>query len=353
MSNSSNTEKLKVGIVDDSPLIRQLIQSVIEKEPNMEVVGTAENAIKAREMIKAVNPDVITLDIEMPGMNGIAFLEKIMTLRPMPVIMVSTLTTRGADITLQALEIGAIDYVPKPEKQSGSDELTTAFKNILIPKLKNVKNANIQSVKRVKTQDTNGQTKPVKTNSNYDLITIAASTGGVERLRYLIGNIRVNTPPIAIVQHINKMYTAQMAERMQKTAPSHITVKLARHNEKLKNNTVYIADNHTHLGIKQSGSNLYSYFIEKPSRNGFIASADYLFESVADFANNRVLGIILSGMGCDGAEGLLNLKNNGAITIGENKASCLVYGMSRAAAEAGAVTTETNLESILETLNKA
>lgn len=355
MSNSSKADDdLKVGIVDDSPLIRQMIQSVIEETPGMCVVGQAGDPYEARAMIKEKNPDVITLDVEMPRMNGIEFLEKIMKLRPMPVIMVSTLTKKGADVTLKALEIGAIDYVPKPDGKAIGTEGEDVFRHVLVPKLRTVKSANFSAYGRFTAQSNQGGKAALRTRlkpSGYDCIGIASSTGGIERLRYLIANINAPLPPILIVQHINNLYVPNLAKRMQSIAPSHVQVKVAKQGEPLEANTVYFADNLQHLQVQKAGTKLCVQLVNAPPVNGFIASADLLFKSMAEAVAGRSMGVVLSGMGHDGAKGLVALHGAGGRTIGESEASCLVYGMSKAAFEAGAIDKEMSLEDISGALN--
>lgn len=348
--NSSSTSELKVGIVDDSPLIRQLLHEVISKAPNMRVVGEAEDPIVAREMIKRENPDVITLDIEMPRMNGIEFLEKLMRLRPMPVVMVSTLTQKGADVTLQALEMGALDYIAKPENQNSAQSVLEVFERDLVPKLQQASAANLNVCSTLSNAAEQNNELPTR-QSPYEIIGIASSTGGVERLRYLIANMRINIPPIVIVQHINERYVPSMIERNQKIAPPHIVVKAAEDRELLKPNTIYFADNTKHVTVKQLGSKMQACLIDAPPLNGFVASADYLFNSMATMQTQKMAGLILSGMGHDGAEGLLKLKQSGAQTIGENKASCLVYGMSHAAGKLGAIGQEMSIQNIQKFIN--
>lgn len=350
----SSYSDLKVGIIDDSPLIRKIIQTVIEETPGMCVVGLAADPYEAREMIKSTDPDVITLDIEMPKMNGIDFLEKIMKLRPMPVIMVSTLTQKGADATLAALEMGAVDYVGKPAITQANDDVLSFFKERLVPKLRSIKYSNFSNnVARFKKGEVVSETTVTKKNASrsYDLITLASSTGGIERLRYLFSNLKVHIPPLMIVQHINKMYVENMVERMQGNVASHLLVKCAKHGEKLKENTIYFADNNAHLEVRSKGGSLYSFLHDAEPLNGFIASADYLFKSASEAAGVRNLGIIISGMGHDGAQGLLDLKKSGADTLGESEDSCLVYGMSKAASEIGATDKLISIEAISEFLN--
>lgn len=348
-----SSSDLKVGVVDDSPLIRKMIAAVVDETPGMHVVGMAADPYQAREMIKAKNPDVITLDVEMPHMNGIEFLDKIMKLRPMPVIMVSTLTKKGADITLQALEMGAVDYVAKPDPASNrSDDILDAFRNMLIPKLETVKTLNFSGASRLG-HAVSQNVAVTKTNSQFDLIAIASSTGGVERLRFLFSHIRANVPPIVIVQHINKLYVPNMVERMQSICPSHIKVLTPSNREALRANTIYFANNEQHLEVEKRGAGCYASLKTAPALNGFIASADYLFGSLAEDVapKRRVLGMILSGMGNDGANGLLQLEQAGAQTIGESESSCLVYGMSKAAAKLGAVQKELSIQQICRIVN--
>ncbi len=344
-----NSSDIKVAIVDDSALIRQIIQKVVDKTPGMRVVGMAQDPFEAREMIKAQNPDVITLDVEMPKMNGIEFLDKIMKLRPMPVIMVSTLTEKGADITVQALEIGAIDYVAKPEIKHMNDDFLSFFEAELIPKIQNIKSTNISALSSLKNNTSHSANTSQK--SAYDLIAIASSTGGIERLRYLFSHIEIELPPVVIVQHINEIYVQNMVERMQNICPPHLKVQKSRHNKKLEANTIYFADNVSHMEIKPKGNDLYLFHHDEPPLNGFKASADYLFQSISFIKNLNILGLILSGMGNDGAKGLKQLKNSGALTIGENKNSCLVYGMSKAAMDMGAIDKELTIQSITKHLN--
>lgn len=351
MSYSSAANEIKVGIVDDSPLVRQIIEKVVSDEDGMRVVGSACDPYEAREMIKSTNPDIITLDVEMPKMDGLSFLEKIMTLRPMPVIMVSTLTQKAADVTLHALQMGAVDYVGKPLTNSAPEEYFKVFRSELVPKINMANLINANSFGLV--QQNNQAVTVVKPHkqSAYDLIGIASSTGGVERLRYLISRLSVNVPPILIVQHINKNYIANMVDRFNGLAPDHITVKIAQQHEKLQQNTVYFADNFKHLTVRQRGENMIVKLQDHPPLNGFVASADYLFESMAKFTDTNMLGVILSGLGHDGAAGMAQLKNAGGYTVGESEQSCLVYGMSRAAAKMNALDEEQSLNAIVNTLN--
>lgn len=348
--NSSNKKPLRVGIVDDSVLIRQMLSTVISQTSNMEVVGMAGDAHEARAMIKKVNPDVITLDVEMPHMNGIDFLEKIMTLRPMPVVMVSTLTQKGAETTLRALEIGALDYVAKPSKVSHSQDLIGVFQKELIPKLNTARFSNLQN-NNLKLKICSETGKKPQQNSLYNLIGIASSTGGIERLRYLFSNITVNLPPVVIVQHINKKYVDNMVMRFKSIVPKHLKVEKIQQGQKLQNNTVYFAGNEHHVRILQSAGGLKFNLTDEPPLNGFKASADYMLESMAALNSGGKLALILSGMGNDGAQGMALLKSNGCETIGENQTSCLIYGMPKAAKDLNAIDKELSIQKMVKYIN--
>jgi two-component system, chemotaxis family, protein-glutamate methylesterase/glutaminase len=357
MSSFSNGRALKVGIVDDSPLIRKILGQVIGGVPGMTVCAEAGDPFEARDMIKHHDPDVITLDIEMPRMNGIDFLEKLMKLRPMPVIMISTLTQSGADVTLRALEMGALDYVEKPIHHENFESALKYFEKTLVPKLRMLQGqgAKISSQNRRPARPNPSVHSPVRrraaSEGEFDLVGIACSTGGVERLKYLVEGIDVHIPPILIVQHINPFYVPNMAERMNNAAPGHISVKVAKNNELLQPDVIYFADNRYHLTVRGSGDRCAAVLVDAPPVNGFTASADMLFQSMASLRHTRMLGLVLSGMGNDGAAGLLEVRNAGGHTIGESAESCLVYGMPKAAAELGALENELPLERIQEYIN--
>lgn len=351
MSSSSD---LKVGIVDDSPLIREILRKVIDSTAGMSVVGLAEDPYEAREMIKATTPDVITLDIEMPKMNGLEFLNKIMKLRPMPVIMVSTLTQKGASATLQALETGAVDYVAKPDIHTDADDILSYLTRALVPKLNAVRGASFTHFSRFNQapQTLIGEHSAIRNKGeSYDLIGIASSTGGVERLRYIAKHLTANIPPVLIVQHINQAYVHNLCQRLQSYINPKYTVKPAEHQEILKANHIYFADNVHHLEIVEGAHGFKAKLSDHAPLNGFKASADYLFASMSKCTNKKMLGICLSGMGTDGAQGLKELSDAQGNTLGESEESCLIYGMSRAAKQIGAINQELSLEQILAYLN--
>lgn len=328
--------KIKVIIVDDSAVIRSLFSEMLSKNEDIEVVAVAEDPYDAREKIKRYNPDVITLDVEMPKMDGISFLEKIMTLRPMPVIMISSLTTRGADITLQAMEMGAVDYIAKPQMldehgyKKLQEELTTKIRHAagVNPR---VRTAAPQAIPLHRYEGD---------NSKY-LIAIGASTGGVEALREIIPHLPASTPPIVITQHMPEIFTNTFALRLDSL--SAMTVTEAKDGEKILPGHVYIAPGNWHMEIQERGNDLYCHLHSGPAVSGHRPSVDVLFNSVAQIKKRSLLGIILTGMGRDGADGLLKLYQAGARTLGQSEASSVVYGMPKAAKLLGGVETEVPL----------
>lgn len=335
--------KYKVLIVDDSPLMRELLTAIINAAPDLEVVGTAANPLIAREKIKELNPDVVTLDIEMPEMDGISFLEKIMRLRPMPVVMISSLTQEGAEETLRALEIGAVDFVGKPSQSSlavneKSGEIAKKVSAAAASKVKPYTGSAIASVKA------KISSAPIKNTSHYDIIAIGASTGGISAIREVLVDLPENTPPIVITQHMPKEYTSSFAARLDRFLPH--SVKEAEHNEILKASSIYIAPGDQHMELKKSGASYKCLLNDGERVSGHRPSVDVMFASVADQSKKDAIGVILTGMGRDGASGLLEMRKNGALTIGQDEASCVVYGMPKVAMNAGAVSKEISLKKI-------
>ena len=336
-----DTKDIKVVVVDDSALMRQLIGSILSDAPGIEVVGTARDPYVARELIKKTNPDVVTLDVEMPKMNGLAFLEKIMTLRPMPVVMISSLTQEDADVTFRALELGAVDYVAKPS--SNSAELREQGAEI-IEKVKaaarvNVSRIGVQAAKPVhheQRQRSSGVAPSMK------LIAIGASTGGVEALRFLFSHLPASMPPIVVAQHMPANFVPGFAKRLD--GLSALTVKKADDGEIMLPGHVYIAGDDRHLEVHASGSSLFCRYSDGPKVSGHKPSVDALFSSIPQKVAVKALSIILTGMGKDGARGMMDLRKNGAMTLGQDETTCLVYGMPKVAFELGAVEHQLKLE---------
>jgi len=316
-------------VVDDSPTMRALLTGMLRRDPGIEVIGTAGSAQMAREAIRELNPDVITLDVEMPQMNGLDFLEKLMRLRPTPVVMCSTLTTKHAEATLRALELGAVDCYAKPT--GGLADLLATDDGELAAMVKQAAACR----RRASIRDTLAPSPPKDYKASDKVIAIGASTGGVEALMTLLRSFPANCPPTVIVQHMPATFTASFAARLNAhCAP---TVIEARHGDVLEPGHVIIAPGgERHLMVRGS-DRLHCSLIEASPVSGHRPSVDVLFRSVAQSVGARAVGVILTGMGRDGAEGLLELRETGARTVGQNEASCVVYGMPRVAHEIGAV----------------
>lgn len=342
------SDVISVLIVDDSALIRQLLTSILERDRTIRVVGAAPDAHKARELIKKLNPDVLTLDVEMPKMNGIDFLKKIMSLRPMPVVMVSSLTQAGADITFQALEIGAVDFVAKPQNdiQSALEELS----DDLISKVK------IAAQARIKPYDVDAfnAITPLEHKTHCiaqrEVIVMGASTGGVEALRSVLQVLPTDMPPILIVQHMPKQFTTNFARRLNQICK--LTVVEAEDGMSVERGHVYIAPGDAHLTLEKTEAGHICRLDNKGKICGHMPSVEVLFDSVGQVMAEKAVGVMLSGMGKDGAEAMLRLRNKGAYTIGQDEKSCVVYGMPKAAFEKGAVELQLDLKDIAEELVK-
>ncbi|OAP41086.1 chemotaxis response regulator protein-glutamate methylesterase [Sinorhizobium glycinis] len=336
----------RVLVVDDSPTMRGLISAVLNADPEVRVVGQAADALEARQAIKQLDPDVVTLDIEMPNMNGLEFLDKIMRLRPMPVIMVSTLTHKGAEATIAALEIGAFDCVGKPHPGDPNP-----FGGLV----EKVKAAARSQRKSMITSNRVTSAPAVTTVSEYragrKVIAIGASTGGVEALIAVLQKFPANCPPTVITQHMPHTFTKSFSERLNRLCAP--TVEEATDGARLEVGKVYLAPGgDRHLQVS-SASAPCCRLIDREPVNGHRPSVDVLFDSVAEMAGRNAIGVILTGMGRDGAAGLLKMRHAGARTFGQNEKTCVVYGMPRVAHELGAVETQLPLGSIGEEILKA
>ena len=321
-----------VLVVDDSATMRGLIGAALKRDPEIEVLGFANDPIEAREQIKKLNPDVVTLDIEMPKMNGLEFLEKIMRLRPTPVVMVSTLTQSGADVTLQALELGAVDCVGKPV---GGVTAQEAFADLT---------AKVKAAAKARVKPYNGPVAVVERDRDYRasdaILAIGSSTGGVEALMTILSNFPDTCPPTVITQHMPATFTKSFAARLDKISGAHVTE--ARDGDRLQVGHVYVAPGgDAHMEVMSSAHPVIRLRQGEPV-NGHRPSVDVLFESVAKL-NRPAVGAILTGMGRDGAAGLMSMKKAGARTLGQDESSCVVYGMPRVAFEIGAVEKQVGL----------
>lgn len=389
-------QKISVLIVDDSALMRQVLSKIINESNELVVVGTAADANQAREKIKKLNPQVITLDVHMPGMDGIAFLEKIMRLRPMPVVMVSAYTQSGSETTLKALELGAVDFIGKPQFKNESDmqnysqELVEKIKTAALAKLRikkythsnisnsnsnnqyhhiihnnsdipsNILNANLHQhnashLLHNLLHNTDNNENNINNNANnlnlrnYNfksekIIAVGASTGGTEAIKDFLKVMPRNCPPILIVQHMPEHFTNSFAERLNKICQPRVIE--SQGDERIVSGTVYIAPGHSHL-LFQSGIPHRTMLSNDPPVNRHRPSVDVLFSSLIPYAPN-VVAVILTGMGKDGAASMLKLAQAGALTLGQDEKSCVVYGMPREAFAIGAVQEQCDLEKIGE-----
>ncbi|WP_404324717.1 chemotaxis response regulator protein-glutamate methylesterase [Cobetia sp. UIB-001] len=374
---------IRVLCVDDSALIRELMAEIINAQPDMQVVATAPDPLVARDLIKRHEPDVLTLDVEMPRMDGLDFLERLMRLRPMPVVMVSSLTERGGEITLRALELGAVDFVSKPRlgirggmleyAETIADKIRAAARARVRPAGRAVTSPSAGGVQAVSvlsnstlsnpTQSSLPQSNPYQSSladrsvaasvsqdtvsppataaagrrpllSSEKLIAVGASTGGTEAIRAVLQSLPADAPAILVTQHMPPGFTRSFAERLNGLC--RIAVKEAAHGERILPGHAYIAPGDAHLTLSRSGANYVVTLDQRPPVNRHRPSVDVLFDSVARVAGRNAVGVILTGMGRDGARGLLQMREAGAHTIAQDEQSCVVYGMPREAVELGA-----------------
>jgi two-component system chemotaxis response regulator CheB len=329
--------KIKVLIVDDSALIRSVMTEIVNSQSDMEVVGTAANPLVARELIKQTNPDVLTLDVEMPKMDGLEFLEKLMRLRPMPVLMVSSLTENGSEITMRALELGAVDFITKPKLSIQSGMMDYA--NLIAEKIRIAAKAKIRS-KMVVPVSSSGGTSAVLPSmrnpliSSEKLIIIGASTGGTEAIKSFLMQMPSDCPGILITQHMPEGFTRSFAKRLDSLCK--ISVVEAQGGERILPGHAYIAPGHSHLLLARSGANYVTSIEQSEPVNRHRPSVDVLFRSAATFAGKNAVGVILTGMGKDGAAGMLEMKQAGAYNFSQDEESCVVFGMPREAIAIGA-----------------
>ena len=328
--------KVRVLVVDDSALMRKILTEVLESDPTIEVVGTAADPLIAREKIKALNPDVITLDVEMPNLDGITFLERLMRLRPIPVVMVSALIPRDVELTFQALELGAVDFIPKPKIDIASN--FEAMRESVTSKIKAASKAKLQ---------THHFKAPVsqpigRFQGSNQIVAIGASTGGVSAILDVLSALPADAPPTVIVQHMPPGFTRQFAERLNKSCA--MSVSEVTTGCRLLSGHAYIAPGDQHLVVERSGGYYFCRLEQGPAVSGHKPSVDVLFDSVAEAAGANGIGLILTGMGQDGAAGLKKMRDFGAATANQNEASCLIYGMPKAAQAMGASQFEVAIE---------
>ena len=328
-------QKIKVLIIDDSALIRSILKEVINSYPDMEAIGAAANPLQARDMIKSLNPDVLTLDVEMPEMDGLDFLEKLMRLRPMPVLMISSLTERGSDVALRALELGAVDFMAKPKL--GIVEGIQGYGDEIAEKIRVASNARL--TKRViKTAQNVPEVLPALGNriaTTEKIIVVGASIGGTEAIKEFLMRMPADAPGILITQHMPEIFTKSFAKRLDSLCK--ISVKEAAYGERILPGHAYIAPGNAHLLLKRSGANYMTELSQSEPVNRHRPSVEVLFRSAAHSAGKNVIGIMLTGMGKDGAVAMLEMHQAGAYNLAQDEASCVVFGMPHEAILLGAV----------------
>jgi two-component system, chemotaxis family, protein-glutamate methylesterase/glutaminase len=370
-------KKIRVLTIDDSILMSRMLHAAFEKEPDMELVGQAADGIEGLKMIEVLKPDVITLDVEMPGLNGLEFLERMMMTQPIPTVMLSSHTAEGTEVTLKALELGAFDFLQKP--RCGLDKVIDFLEAELFPRIRFASNSKPQILRttlshlrqhaperpasgnRSSSGSSQGMNrlrqsspaesgfKSMKTTATsahkIELIAIGSSTGGVSAIKEVIEDFPEGMPPVIITQHMPEGYTSRFADRLNRHCA--MTVKEAQNGDILQTGMVYIAPGHSHLKIVPCAKGGFMCELwNGPLVSGHRPSVDVMFESVSQTYGDKALGVILTGMGKDGAQGLLKMRQKGSVTFGQNKETCVVYGMPKAAFEQGAVAHELPLEDI-------
>ena len=331
MRKDFEVKKIRVLVVDDSALVRHLLSEIINRQPDMQCVGAANDPLVAREMIRELNPDVLTLDVEMPRMDGLEFLGRLMRLRPMPVVMISTLTDAGADVTLRALELGAVDFVAKPRVgvAGGLNDLSL----LIAEKIRVAATAKIRRV--VGLEDKKKVTiNPLGKISTEKMIFIGASTGGTEAIREVLSLLPADAPAVVITQHMPAGFTASFAARLHSLC--HIAVSEATHGERILPGHAYVAPGGKQFRVARSGANYVAVVEDGPLVNRHRPSVEVLFKSGAEVVGRNAYGIMLTGMGSDGANAMRQMKDAGSFNYVQDEATCVVFGMPREAIVQGA-----------------
>ena len=325
--------KCRVLIVDDSALMREILTEILSSDPDIEVVGAAADPFIARDLIKSRQPNVLTLDVEMPRMDGLTFLEKLMRAYPLPVVMISSLTEKGCDTTLRALSLGAVDYIAKPKLdiRSGTFDLTQE----IIDKVKAAATARV----RPRAALNGGQAEGTQASfpilkGSHKILAIGASTGGTEALREFLEPLPPDFPPIVIVQHMPEKYTGPFSRRLDSLCK--IGVKEAADGDRLLVGHALLAPGNHHMELVRSGAGYYVKITQGEPVNRHRPSVDVLFHSCALQAGANAIGVILTGMGADGARGLLAMREAGSFTVAQDESTCVVFGMPKEAIACGA-----------------
>lgn len=338
---------IKVLVIDDSALVRKLLTKELNKQQDIEVVGTALNPYVARKKIANLKPDVLTLDLEMPRMDGLSFLSKLMKHHPMPVVVVSSLTPKNSENALTALRLGAVDVLCKPGSSYSTQEISREI-------IKSVRAAAVADIKKNDSTTSAQKSQSIKPSNarlkktTKKLIAIGSSTGGTKALEEILRVLPSNIPGTVIVQHMPPVFTKSFAERLDIIC--NMSVKEAEDGDWIRPGQVLLAPGNFHMLVQKDGAKYYTKVKQGPPVHHHRPSVDVLFNSVAEAAGINATGVILTGMGSDGAKGLLTMKEKGAHTIGQDKDSCVVYGMPRVADEMGAVSETLPLSKIAEAI---
>jgi two-component system chemotaxis response regulator CheB len=330
----SNARKIKVLIIDDSAIVRKILSEAVNSQTDMEVVGTAPDAFVARDKILALNPDVLTLDIEMPRMDGLSFLKRLMHFHPMPVIVISSLTQSSCEISLEAMRIGAVDAMGKPGGPYSIGELSES----LPAKLRAAAAARVAAPDETPAIQKPAPAMPLNSNSSFNpatIIAIGASTGGTEAIHKVLMQLPANIPGMVVTQHIPKHFSSAFAQRLNRECA--FEVKEAVDGDEVGPGRALIAPGEFHLVLKKVGTSYRVHLQDGPKVCYQRPAVDVMFASVAAAAKDTAIGVLLTGMGADGAQGLLSMRKAGASTIAQDEATCVVYGMPREAARMGAV----------------
>jgi two-component system chemotaxis response regulator CheB len=338
---------IKVLVVDDSALIRSLLGAIIKSAKDMVLIGPAPDAYVARDLVNLYAPDVITLDIRMPKVDGLTFLDKLMKAHPTPVVMISTLTEHGAGATIRALELGAIDYIAKPKLDVayGIEE----YRELILEKIRTAALAKVKSVKPVN-PDLNNEDLVLHYCSTEKIIAVGASTGGTKAVKEFLMALPANSPPVVITQHMPSGFTTSFAKRLNELCK--INVCEAQGSERLLPGNAYIAPGNLHLSIERCGAYYRTLLLDTARVSGHKPSVDVMFTSLAKCAAKNTLAVIMTGMGRDGAKGMYLLHQNGAFTLAQDEATCVVFGMPKEAINLGGVSEILPLEKLASAVIK-
>ncbi len=344
---------IRVFVVDDSAIVRKKLTEDLNKYPDIQVVGSAIDPYVARDKIVRLNPDVITLDVEMPRMDGITFLKKIMRFFPKPVIIISSLTKEGSELALEALEAGAVDVLCKPGGSYSVGDLTMQLARVIRAAAKaNMRNKHVYDFKQAEPKKTPEIQKPFGggqlKHTTDKIIAIGASTGGTEAIKQVLYGLPADCPGIVIVQHMPPKFTTSFAERLNSLVP--LEVKEAEDGDRVLMGRVLIAPGNYHMLLKKSGADYYVQVKEGPMVHHHRPSVDVLFHSVAQVAAQNSVGVLLTGMGADGAIGIKEMHDNGSYTVAQNEESCVVYGMPREAVRLEAIDRVVHINSVAEAI---